>query len=66
LIAHHAFPKVQFGDANRRVKGINQSIEWLLATDETFMDVVKIVNKYTRYYFGKPRFASQEWPETDN
>jgi hypothetical protein len=50
LIRYHAYPKVQHGDASRRTKGINQSVEWLLCLDATFIDAVRLVNKYIRYY----------------
>jgi hypothetical protein len=53
LIRYHAYPKVQHGDANRRSKGINQSVEWLLCIDETFIDAIKLVNKYIRYYLSE-------------
>lgn len=50
LIRYHAYPKVRYGDASRRTKGINQSVEWLLCLDATFIDAVRLVNKYIRYY----------------
>lgn len=62
LILYHAYPKVQHGDASRRTKGINQSVEWLLCIDDTFVDAVKLVNKYIRYYLSR---SAIETPPVD-